>query len=62
MLPFILGDEKAWEAYPNLKRLTDEIMARPAAKDALALKDKHKFKADMDEAARAVMFKHLKAS
>jgi GSH-dependent disulfide-bond oxidoreductase len=60
MLPFILGDD-AWAKYPNVKRLHDEISARPAAQRAVALKDKHVFKAEMDDAARAVMFKHVKA-
>ena len=59
MVPFILG-ETAWAKYPNLKRLTDEISARPAAVKAVALKDKFKFKAEMDDEARANMFKHLK--
>ena len=59
MVPFILG-ETAWAKYPNLKRLTDEISARPAAAKAVALKDKFKFKAEMDDEARANMFMHLK--
>ena len=58
MLTFILGDG-AWDKFPNVKRLHDEIMARPAAVRAVALKDKHKFKAEMDDEARANMFKHL---
>jgi GST-like protein len=58
MLPFKLGDE-AWSDYPHLKRLFDEISARPAAIKASALKDQHPFKAVMDEDARKVMFKHL---
>jgi len=61
MLTFILGDG-AWEKFPNLKRLHDEIGARPAAVRAVALKDKHKFKAEMDDEARGHMFKHLAAS
>ena len=61
MLTFILGDG-AWDKFPNLKRLHDEISARPAAARAIALKDKHKFKAEMDDEARAHMFKHLAAS
>jgi GST-like protein len=60
MVPFILGDD-AWGRYPNLKRLVDEINARPAAQRAVALKDKFTFKATMDEEARAAMFKHLHA-
>ena len=61
MVPFILGDG-AWDRFPNVKRLIDEISARPAAARAIGLKDKHKFKAEMDDEARAHMFKHLAAA
>jgi GST-like protein len=54
-VPFILGAE-AWETLPNLKRLFDEISARPAAKRAEALKDRHAFKTEMDDEARRHMF------
>jgi GST-like protein len=57
-VPFVLGDE-AWSAFPNVKRLVDEISARPAAKAAEALKEKHTFKAEMDDEARRHMFRHL---
>jgi len=59
MIPYILGDG-AWAKFPNVKRLFDEISARPAAARANALKEKFTFKAAMDDEARAVMFKHLK--
>ncbi|MGY3447375.1 MULTISPECIES: glutathione S-transferase family protein [unclassified Bradyrhizobium] len=59
MATFILGEE-GYAKYPNVKRLVDEISARPAAARALALKDKHTFKAEMDDAARDIMFGHLK--
>ena len=58
MIPFILGDD-AMDKFPNLKRLVDEINARPAAARAIALKDKFKFKAEFDDAAKAIMFRHL---
>jgi GST-like protein len=58
MTNFILGDE-AFAKFPNVKRLHDEISARPAAAKAVALKDTFKFKAEMDDEARANMFKHL---
>ena len=60
MVPFIMGEE-AWAGLPNLKRLLDEISARPAAQRAEALKDKHAFKTEMDEEARRHMFRHLAA-
>ena len=51
--------EPAWTKFPNLKRLVDEVSARPAAQRAVALKDKHKFKTEMDDEARRAMFRHL---
>ena len=59
MIPFILGED-AWAKFPNLKRLVDEISARPAAQRAAALKDKFAWKTEMDDEARGHMFKHLK--
>jgi GSH-dependent disulfide-bond oxidoreductase len=58
MVPFVLGKE-AWDELPNLKRLADEIEARPAAQRALAMKDRFTFKAEMDDEARRNMFRHL---
>ncbi len=58
MMPFVLGAE-AWEKLPDLKRLVDEIEARPAAKAAVGLKDKFTWKTEMDDEARKHMFKHL---
>jgi GSH-dependent disulfide-bond oxidoreductase len=59
LVPFVMGEE-AWAKLPNVKRLVDEVSARPAATRAVALKDKHTFKAEMDDEARGHMFKHLK--
>ncbi len=58
LIPIALGDN-AWAKFPHLKRLVDEISARPAAARAVALKDKHKFKTDFDEEARRAMFGHM---
>jgi GST-like protein len=57
LVPFVLGED-AWTKMPNLKRLVDEISARPAAARALALKDKHAFKTEMDDEARRHLFPH----
>src|SRR6478735_3590116 len=51
LLPNVLGQEEAAKL-PNLQRHLAEISARPAAVRALALKEKHSFKTDMDETAR----------
>ena len=59
MIPFVLG-EAYWAEVPNLKRLIDEIEAKPAAKSALSIKDRFNFKGEMDEEARRNMFRHMK--
>jgi GST-like protein len=59
LIPNVLGPD-AVATLPNLKRHLDEISARPAAQRALALKDKHSFKTEMDDIARLAMFPHLK--
>ena len=51
MVPFVLGDD-AFAKYPNVKRLLDEVSARPAAARAIALKDKFTFKTEMDDEAK----------
>ena len=60
LIPVVLG-EGAWDKFRNLKRLVDEIGARPAAQRAVALKDRHKFKTEMDAEAVKAMFPHLGA-
>jgi GST-like protein len=58
LVPVALG-EGAWAEFPNLKRLVEEISARPAAVRANAMKDKHKFKTEFDKEARKAMFRHM---
>jgi GST-like protein len=58
LIPNVLGQE-APKQYPNLQRHLGAINARPAAQRALALKDKHTFKIEMDDTARVAMFPHL---
>jgi GST-like protein len=59
MAPYVLGDD-VFAKYPNVKRLFDEVSARPAAIRALALKDKYSFKTETDDEARGFLFRHLK--
>jgi GSH-dependent disulfide-bond oxidoreductase len=59
-VPFVLG-EKAWETLPHLKRWFDLVNTRPAAQRAEALKEKHVFKAEMDDEARRHLFRHISA-
>jgi GSH-dependent disulfide-bond oxidoreductase len=58
LIPTVLGEEH-WAKFPNLRRLVDEVTARPAAARAVALRDRHKFKTEMDDEARQAMFRHL---
>jgi GST-like protein len=58
LIPNVLG-ENGWSKFPNLKRMVDEINVRPAAQRAVALKDKHKFKTEMDDEAKNAMFRHF---
>lgn len=54
-VPFALGAD-AWEQLPHVKRLLDSVNDRPASARAAALKDRHQFKAEMDDEARRAMF------
>jgi GST-like protein len=54
-IPFLFG-AAAWTQAPNVKRLVDEISARPAAERAVALASQYAFKQEMDDAARQAMF------
>ena len=58
LIPNALGEDY-WAKFPNLKRLVDEISARPAAARANELRTKHKFKTEFDEEAKKAMFKHM---
>ena len=56
LVPFVMGDNDAFNRYPNLKRLLDTINARPAAARVEALRSRHTFKTEMDAEARRAMF------
>jgi GST-like protein len=58
LIPIVLGPD-AINGLPNVQRHLEEVTARPAAARALALKDRHTFKTEMDDAARLAMFPHL---
>jgi GST-like protein len=55
MVPYVIADD-AWNSFPHLKRLVDEISARPAAQRVNAMKEKFSFKAEMDDEAKRFMF------
>jgi GST-like protein len=56
-IPVMLG-EGAMADFPNLARMMAAIDARPAAVRALGLKDRHAFKAEMDEEAQKSLYPH----
>lgn len=60
-VPFALGDD-AWSRFPNVKRLFDEINARPAAQRAAEWKTRYAFKTDFDEEARRSLFPQYSAA
>lgn len=56
MGPFVLDDKELWDRMPNLKRLLDEINARPAAAKVTELAESHTFQTEMDDNAMQAMF------
>ena len=58
-IPFMLGQENAMNDFPNLKRLVDEIDARPAAERAMALSNQHAFKVEYDEEAMRYLYPQM---
>ena len=59
LVPHVMGSEQAWSKLPNVKRLLEEISARPAAAGVERLRNQYKFKAEMDDEARRFMFPQL---
>jgi GST-like protein len=57
LVPVVLATGDAtWSAYPQVKRLLDEINVRPAAARAEALKTRHAFKTENDDEAKRFLF------
>ncbi len=59
LMPIVLGDPEALASLPHVKRLFDEISARPAALRARALRDRHSFAPGLSEEAKKYMFRHI---
>jgi GST-like protein len=55
VVPRALGD-KAWEKLPNVKRLLDEVNARPAAQKVESIGTQFTFKSVIDEDALRYLF------
>lgn len=56
--PYIFG-EQGLSNYPNVKRLIQEISARPAAVKALAIRDRTQVKTELDDEAKKALFPKL---
>jgi GST-like protein len=56
LLPIVLGGEQHWARYPGVRRLLDEVNARPAAQRVEKLRAAHAFKTENDEESRRFMF------
>jgi GST-like protein len=59
LIPRALDSEDALNRFPNVKRLHDEIHARPAAAQIERLSERYKFKLEWDDEARRNMFPQL---
>ena len=59
LIPRALDAEDALNRFPNVKRLHDEIYARPAARGVERLSEQYQFKVEWDEEARRNMFPQL---
>ena len=59
LLPRALASDDALDKFPNVKRLHDEIYARPAGEGVKRLNEEYKFKTEWDEEARRWMFPQL---
>ncbi len=55
MIPRFLGDE-AWEKLPSVKRLLDEINAKPSAKAVESIATRYTFKTEVDDESRRNLF------
>ncbi len=58
-IPFVLEEPDAFERFPNIKRLLDDLDARPAALRAHALSQSHKFQTQMDDTAMRNLYPQI---
>ena len=56
LLPYVLGGDDVWVRFPALKRLLDQVNARPAAKAVEVLRTRHTFKMETDAQAQRFLF------
>ena len=58
-IPFVLDEEAAFDRFPEIRRLMDELDARPAARRAHALSQSHAFQVEMDETAMRNLYPQI---
>ncbi|MFL4471690.1 glutathione S-transferase family protein [Tateyamaria armeniaca] len=58
-IPFVLEEPDAFDRFKNIKRLLDELDARPAAVRAHALSANHAFQTEMDETAMRNLYPQI---
>ena len=61
-IPFVLEEKTVFDRFKNIKRLMDELDARPAAKRAHALSASHAFQTEMDETAMRNLYPQIFAA
>lgn len=58
-IPFVLEEPDAFDRFTNIKRLLDELDARPAATRAHALSENHAFQTEMDDIAMRNLYPQI---
>lgn len=58
-IPFVLEEPDAFSRFTNIKRLMDELDARPAAARAHALSTNHAFQTEMDDTAMRNLYPQI---
>jgi GST-like protein len=58
-IPFVLEEPDAFQRFANIRRLMDELDARPAAIAAHALSKSHAFQTEMDEIAMRNLYPQI---
>jgi len=58
-IPFVLAEDRAFDRFRNIKRLLDEVDARPAAARVAALNRAHAFQAEFDETAMRNLYPQI---
>ena len=58
-IPYVLAEDNAFDRFVNIRRLMDELNARPAAQRAHDLSQSHAFQTEMDDTAMRNMYPQI---